>query len=91
MKASGNGKPQTCVHNLLKTIRGEVPYDRIKGISRRLIDSPSSSAASELEGDVEFVVETYEPRVRLGAVELKALTAQAGGFEIGAKIDNITT
>lgn len=26
MKASGNGAPEICVQNLLKTIRGEVPY-----------------------------------------------------------------
>ena len=38
MKASGNAAPETCVQNLLKTIRGEVPYDRIKGIDRTLID-----------------------------------------------------
>ena len=38
MKASGNGTPQTCVQNLLKTTRGEVPYERIKGIDRSLID-----------------------------------------------------
>ena len=37
MKASGNGTPQTCVQNLLKTTRGEVPYERIKGIDRTLI------------------------------------------------------
>ena len=33
MKASGNGAPEICVQNLLKTIRGEVPYERIKGLS----------------------------------------------------------
>ena len=38
MKATGNGRPQTCVQNLLKTIRGEVPYERLKGIDRTLID-----------------------------------------------------
>lgn len=27
MKASGNAAPETCVQNLLKTIRGEVPYE----------------------------------------------------------------
>ena len=58
MKASGNGTPQTCVQNLLKTTRGEVPYERIKGIDRSLIDQPSETAASELAAEVEFVVET---------------------------------
>ena len=90
MKASGNAAPETCVQNLLKTIRGEVPYERIKGIDRTLIDKPSGTAADELAADVEFVVETYEPRVRLSSSELVALAEQAGGFELRASIDNNT-
>lgn len=89
MKASGNGAPEICVQNLLKTIR-EVPYERIKGIDRTLIDKPSETAATDLAADVEFLVETYEPRVQLSDSELKALTAQAGDFELRASIDNIT-
>ena len=91
MKASGNAAPETCVQNLLKTIRGEVPYERIKGIDRTLIDKPSGTAANDLAADVEFVVETYEPRVKLTDVELVALAAEVGGFEINASIDNTNT
>lgn len=91
MKASGNGTPQTCVQNLLKTTRGEVPYERIKGIDRSLIDQPSETAAPELAAEVEFVVETYEPRVKLTDVELITLAAEVGGFEINASIDNTNT
>lgn len=91
MKASGNGTPQTCVQNLLKTTRGEVPYERIKGIDRSLIDQPSETAAPELAAEAEFVVETYEPRVKLTDVELVALAAEVGGFEINASIDNTNT
>ena len=87
MKASGNGAPEICVQNLLKTIRGEVPYERIKGIDRTLIDKPSETAATDLAADVEFLVET---RVQLSDSDLKALTAQAGDFELRASIDNIT-
>ena len=90
MKASGNGTPQTCVQNLLKTTRGEVPYERIKGIDRSLIDQPSETAAPELAAEVEFVVETYEPRVRLSSSDLVALVAQTGDFELRASIDNNT-
>lgn len=90
MKASGNGTPQTCVQNLLKTTRGEVPYERIKGIDRSLIDQPSETAASELAAEVEFVVETYEPRVHLSSSDLVALVAQTGDFELRASIDNNT-
>lgn len=91
MKATGNGMPQMCVQNLLKTVRGEVPYERIKGIDRTLIDRPSEISAPDLEADVEFVVEKYEPRVELGDIELKALTAQMGGYELSANIDNLTS
>lgn len=87
MKASGNGAPEICVQNLLKTIRGEVPYERIKGIDRTLIDKPSETAATDLAADVEFLVETYEPRVQLSDSDLKALTAQAGDFELRASIN----
>lgn len=90
MKASGNAAPEACVQNLLKTIRGEVPYERIKGIDRTLIDKPSGTAANDLAADVEFVVETYEPRVRLSSSDLVALVAQTGDFELRASIDNNT-
>lgn len=91
MKASGNADPAACVQNLLKTIRGEVPYERIKGIDRTLIDQPSEAAAANLAADVEFVVETYEPRVSLSSAELAALAAQTGDFELRASISNTTT
>lgn len=88
MKASGNGTPETCVQNLIKTIRGEVPYERIKGIDRTLIDQPGEAAAPDLTADVEYVVKTYEPRVKLGSVELKALAAETGSYKIAATINN---
>ena len=90
MKASGNGAPEICVQNLLKTIRGEVPYERIKGIDRTLIDKPSETAATVLSAFAEFVVETYEARVQLCGSDLMSLSAQAGDFELRASIDNIT-
>lgn len=65
-------------------------YERIKGIDRTLIDKPSETAATDLAADVEFLVETYEPRVQLSDSDLKAMTAQAGDFELRASIDNIT-
>ena len=39
---------------------------------------------------MEFVVETYEPRVRLSSSDLVALVAQTGDFELRASIDNNT-
>ena len=72
------------------TKQAQPDYERIKGIDRTLIDKPSETAATDLAADVEFLVETYEPRVQLSDSDLKALTAQAGDFELRASIDNIT-
>ena len=37
MRANGNGAPNVCASNLLRLIRGEVPYERIKGLDPRMI------------------------------------------------------
>ena len=55
MKAKGNGDPAQCVGNLLRLIRGEVPYERLKGLDPRLIDRPSSTAAQDLVADAEWL------------------------------------
>lgn len=84
MKAKGNGDPAQCVGNLLRIIRGEVPFERLKGLDPRLIDRPSSTAAQELAADAEWLIENYEPRVNLKNVDLNAELAKAGHFSINA-------
>lgn len=88
MKATGNGTPQQCVANLLKTMRGEVPYERLKGLDPGIIDQPSATAGGPLQEDVGWLVRTYEPRTSLQEVELQALAAQAGNFMIEAAISD---
>lgn len=61
MKAHGNGKPETCASNLLRIVRGEVAYDRVRGRDGALVDQPN--ATDEAVADAEWVLETYEPRV----------------------------
>lgn len=61
MKAHGNGNPETCASNLLRIVRGEVPYDRVRGRDGALVDQPN--ATDEAVADAEWVLETYEPRV----------------------------
>ena len=93
MKASGNAAPETCVQNLLKTIRGEVPYERIKGIDRTLIDKPSGTAANDLAADVEFVgsdtigagLVTVVVTGEVGAVK----AATEAGAEAAAKVGEL--
>ncbi|MGI5900470.1 MAG: early E1A protein [Christensenellales bacterium] len=87
MRSSGNGRPEVCVNNLLMTVRGEVPYERIKGLDSRIIDAPSSTIKNSLQADIRWLVGTYEPRASFDGIDLKALEAKIGGFELGANFD----
>ena len=51
MKAHGNGNPETCAFNLLRIVRGEIPYDRVRGRDGTLIDRPNvtDEAAADAE------------------------------------------
>lgn len=84
MKASGNGLPETCALNLLRIVRGEVPYDRVRGVDGTLIDRPNVTA--EAAADIEWVLETYEPRVEIESIEDSPEAIAAGNF---ASIVNI--
>lgn len=88
MRASGNGKTQVCVENLLKTVRGEVPYERIKGLSREWVDQPIEKAKEELLADIEYIIETYEPRAAYDSTDFEVLAAQTGGYACKVKIEN---
>ena len=78
MKARGNGTPETCAANLLRIVRGEVPYDRVRGRDGALIDQPN--AKEDAAADVEWLLETYEPRIAIESVEAVAEAAIAGDF-----------
>lgn len=63
MRKKGNGNPEICVQNLVSIRRGEVAYERVKGINPELIDRPLSLAESEVIADAETQIEIFEPRV----------------------------
>jgi phage baseplate assembly protein W len=84
MRASGNGAPALCVANLLRTIRGEVPFERLKGIDSAIIDAPAASEAARARTDIAWLLKTYEPRFDVQSVDLSALAAEHGAFEIRA-------
>ena len=86
MRASGNGNPVVCAENLLKVFRGEVPYERIKGIDPRVIDRPAGAAVDDLAQDAEWVLETYEPRVTADGFSITPSDAAAGGYTVTADI-----
>lgn len=78
MKAHGNGSPEVCASNLLRIVRGEVPFDRVRGRDGALIDRPNVS--DEAVADAEWLMETYEPRVTVESAETVADAPQTGDF-----------
>lgn len=81
MLAKGNGDPLVCASNLIKTVRGEVPYERVKGLPRDLIDRPSSHARPKFNAEVQWLIETYEPRLDIDHVDISAIEAASGNFD----------
>ena len=83
MKASGNGTPETCASNLLKIVRGEVPYDRVRGRDGALIDQPN--AEDGIMADAEWLLGEYEPRVEITDISVDTDSA-AGDLELNVNI-----
>lgn len=88
MRATGNGAPQVCVNNLLRVFRGEVPYERVKGLDPRLIDRPISSADAQLRQDADWLVDTYEPRAEIKSLSVAQADTANGGFAVTADIED---
>lgn len=82
MQASGNGHPMQCVANLMRIVRGECVYDRVKGIDPSFIDQPASIVKPLLIADVKWLIKTYEPRVSTNNIDLEALVAECGDFAL---------
>ena len=78
MKAHGNGSPEMCASNLLRTVRGEVPFDRVRGRDGTLIDKPK--ATDDAVADAMWVLETFEPRVNIESIEEAPEEALGGAF-----------
>ena len=83
MRASGNGRPDVCAANLLRISRGEVPFDRVRGLSAALIDAPVARY-EDAAADAEWVLTTYEPRADVEKVLSSAVGADVA---ITAKIN----
>lgn len=88
MRVKGNGAPGMCADNLLRMVRGEVPFDRVKGLDPRLVDKPMTDTRAELESDAEWVLETYEPRVQFDGISVAQADTEGGGYVVTAKIIN---
>lgn len=74
MRARDNGTIQVCVDNLLKTVKGEVPYSREKGISRNIVDIPHEVAEIKLISSADRCLEGYEPRINVREITTRTIT-----------------
>ena len=89
MRASGNGHPQVCTQNLLQIVRGENPYERVKGLDPRMIDKPAETIAPEVMQDAEWLIETYEPRVAVNDILIGQKDGTDGGYTVTADVTEI--
>lgn len=87
MRAKGNGAPQVCADNLLRLFRGEVPYERVKGLDPRMIDRPVLASNMQLYQDADWLIDTYEPRVALKSIQIVRSDSANGGFTVTADIE----
>lgn len=85
MLSKGNSDAAVCANNLLKISRGEVPYERLKGVSFSQLDGPITTAGQNLVDDAEWMLSIYEPRAK-SEVKLIPDDAQNGQFTIQATI-----
>lgn len=86
MLKSGNGDPRQCAENLLRIVRGEVPYDRVRGIDGSIVDMPEDDARIELEQDAKWNIENYEPRIAVEETEIDAEIAENGDFKLSVNV-----
>lgn len=89
MRASGNGRPQVCTQNLLQIVRGENPYERVKGLDPRMIDKPAETVAPEVMQDAEWLIETYEPRVTVNEIRVGGSDGTQGRYTVTADVTEL--
>lgn len=86
MRKSGNGAPSVCVNNLLQIARGEVPYERVKGLDPGTFDRPYLEADAEVQQDAQWLIETYEPRATVGEISTALADGPGGEMVLVADI-----
>jgi phage baseplate assembly protein W len=82
MLRSGNGDPRQCAANLIKITQGECSYERIKGLDPDITDSVSVTATVEAVAEVEWVINTFEPRAEVERVDIEVVSEKKGDFVI---------
>ena len=86
MRANGNSAVEVCANNLLRITRGEVPFERVKGLDPRMIDRPISESQSSIRQDAKWLLDTYEPRAKVNSINIGNEAGVAGGFVVTADV-----
>lgn len=86
MIGKGNSGIRLCVQNLMRMYKGEVPYERLKGLNPRLIDKPFAEAEPKIRHDAEQLIGAYEPRATTRGITVTSNDAAGGGFVVAADI-----
>lgn len=76
MLAKGNGNVDVCIKNLVRTYRGDVPFERAMGLSRRYIGKTEGIEVARMTVDTKKMIEAYEDRVEIDNL---AVTRIMGG------------
>ena len=87
MLSKGNGNAEVTAQNLVKTVRGEIPFDRIRGIDISFTDRPAAEVKTDIINDVIETIEDYEPRVDIKNIDINQ--NGNGSFNINLEIDTI--
>lgn len=87
MRSSGNSDPAVCANNLVRISRGEVPYDRTRGVKFAALTGTNLNSTEELQEDTKKMVEIYEPRVKVNSVDIKVTDAALGQIEATVNIE----
>lgn len=86
MRSSGNGRPAVCADNLTRISRGEVPYDRIRGVKFAELVGDGIAEQEDLAEDTAWMVSTYEPRVTVEGVDVAAENAVNGRINVTVRL-----
>lgn len=87
MRSSGNGNAMVCVNNLVRISRGEVPFDRIKGVRLAELTGKTLIEKDDLADDIKWMVKTYEPRINVDNVTVAINDANNGQATVTVSIN----
>jgi phage baseplate assembly protein W len=63
-------------------IRGEIAYERSKGLDGGLIDAPAIRAVSDSTADATRQLEIFEPRISIDSIDVTDILQEIGDVNI---------